>query len=314
MQYYFNLCLSAVPQFSCYNNKMRPQIDYRSPRWITGLACALLVASVLMWWKFVYLSPKRAFEDMLVNNLTTTNVTKNVLSGSNDEANLQRISMHLGAQNIIRSLATVRSSTGSATTETLATPNAGFVRYTSITDTQTKQNYSAVINRWATSAKGASDDVSKLFSQSLLDVNSAPVPPLGYVEAEKRDELLDYMRDEQVFTPDYSTVKQQVVNGRKVYVYDVSVKLAPYLRMMQEFSHVYGLKDLDAISPTDYQSATPIRIALSVDKVSHEMSRIAFASNGFNETYTDYGVAKHIELPTKTITTAELSNRLKALQ
>jgi hypothetical protein len=44
------------------------------------------------------------------------------------------------------------------------------------------------------------------------------------------------------------------------------------------------------------------------------MTRVTYPTTGFNETYTDYGLMHNITLPTKTITEANLQQRLTQVQ
>jgi hypothetical protein len=305
---------SALCQINCYNKQMRTRINFVHPVAITLYGLLLLIASTAAWWQFIYLSPKHAFNDMLQNNLSTNSVTKNQLSTGNQKTSLQRVNLQFGVQNAVRSLATVRSDAGSATTETIGMPNVAYVRYVNISDAQNSRNYSNVTNVWAKLAKDSSSALPQLFTQTLLDVTAAPTLPVGYIDPSQRADMLAYIRDESVFVPDYGHVTTTTINGRKSYVYPVSVKLAPYLRLMQQYAHIYGLKDLDKVSPSDYQSAAPVKLTVSVDRVSHEMVRVSLLSSGFNETYTDYGIAKDITVPTKTISADELQKRLGAIK
>ncbi len=281
---------------------------------VVGLLVLLLVVAGAVGWHG-YTSPKRVFDDMLVNNLTTSAVTKSTISTTSTTASLQQANLQLGGTDATRWLVTIEQKSGSVTTESIGTKGAGYVRYLNIAGAQKSANYTSLLNVWAKAGKSDTDtSLSKLFSQTMLDVSAAPAPPIGNINPSDRAEILTYIKNEDVFTPDYGKVKTAQINGRKVYEYGVAVKLAPYLRMMQAFAHTYGLKDLDAVNPSDYQSVQPVTISVSVDVLSHQMARVTYATNGFSETYSDYGIARPIQLPTHTISTAELQKRLTAAQ
>lgn len=285
-------------------------------RWLL-LAAVLIVSFAAIWWHAVYESPERAFHDMLSLNLTTSSVTKNEITSGKEDSVTQRISLQLGGQNISRWLVTVTQTSGSVTTDSIGTPAAGYVRYTHFADSKGNVNnkYNGVLGVWAKAPTSAKDSsLATLFSDSLLDMSSAPVPPIGNVNASSRAEMLDYINEQQVFTADYKSVKTAIVNGRKTYEIPVSVKLAPYIRLMQAFAHLHGLKSLDDISATDYQAAKPITMNLYVDVLSHRLARAVYPTTGFNETYTDYGIERDIALPHHTVSEATLQGKLKAVR
>lgn len=288
----------------------------RYGRWI--FVCVVVVVSLTaIWWHAVYQSPKRAFWDMLSLNLSTSSVTKNEVTSGSDNSVTQHISLQLGEQNASRWLVTVTQKTGSVTTDSIGTPTAGYVRYTHVADSkgQAGAKYAGVVNVWAKApASDTNSSLSTLFSDALLDMGSAPVPPIGNVPAGTRADMLEYIAVQQVFAPDFSKVKEVNVNGRKTYEIPVKVKLAPYIRLMQVFAHTYGLTSLDDISATDYQAAQPVTVQVYVDVLSHRLARIVYPTTGFNETYTDYGVERDITLPTKTVNETVLQNKLKAVR
>jgi hypothetical protein len=278
------------------------------------IVAAVLAAVIALWWSQVFMSPKRAYEEMLVNNLTTSSVTKSELSSSNGQSILQHVSFSLGGVNAARWLVTIQNNGGAVTTESIGTPTTGFVRYVEINDPKQSRDYSGVLNIWAKGDVSNGQPLKELFSQALLDVGSAPVPPLGNPTPEVRANLLDYIKDEAVFTPSFKNVKTDVINGRKVYVIRVSVKLAPYINMMRAFAQAYGLTSLDEINPADYQAAKPVELIISIDKLAHTMARVAYPRTGFVETYSGYGLQNTIRIPTETISTSQLDRRLKNVQ
>jgi hypothetical protein len=281
---------------------------------IAGLLLAVVVIVAAISWH-TYTGPKRAFNDMLVNNLTTSAVTKSIVSTTSTTASLQQANLQLNGSDATHWLVTTEQKSGSVTTESIGTQNAGYVRYVHIQGADKSKSYDSLVNVWAKSSKNDTNkSLGSLFSQTMLDVSIVPIPPIGNVNADSRRDMLEYMKGEAVFTPDYAHVKKGVVNGRKVYEYPVSVKLAPYFRVMQAFAHVYGLKDLDSISPSDYQSVEPIKLTISVDTLSHQMLRVSHAASGFSETFSDYGITKNITIPTHTTTTVELQKRFDAVQ
>jgi hypothetical protein len=278
-------------------------------------AAILLIAAVVIWWQAVYVSPQRVFDDMLANNLSTSSVTKNEISTTNGTTLTQRINLQLGGNNSSRWFVTVQQKTASVTTDSIGTPTTGYVRYTQITPAKDNPAVANVLGVWAMPAKGDTNSaLPNLFSNSHLDLNSAPVPPVGNLTPSVRANMLSYIKTQNVFAADYSKVKKSVISGRQVDNFPVSVKLAPYIRLMQAFAGAYGLKQLDRLSANQYQTAAPVKLTIAVDRLSHQMVRVTYAPTGFNETYTDYGIARPVTLPTHTITEAALQQRVSQLQ
>jgi hypothetical protein len=275
----------------------------------------LLVAGVVVWWQSVYVSPQRIFADMLVNNLSTASVTKNLVSTTNGSTLTQRINQQLGSSNSSRWIVTVQQKSAAVTTDSIGTTTAGYVRYTQITPVKNRQAVDNVLGVWAKSTSAnKTSTLPNLFANSLLDLNAAPIPPVGNPTPASRNAMIDYIKTQGVFTVDYSKVTKSVINGRQVENFPVSVKLAPYIRLMQAFANAYGLKQLDQLSASQYQSAAPVKITIAVDRLSHQMTRVSYPTTGFSETYTDYGVARNVTIPSKTITETDLQQRLSGVQ
>jgi hypothetical protein len=79
---------------------------------------------------------------------------------------------------------------------------------------------------------------------------------------------------------------------------------------MQGFAHYYGLKNLDTIKAADYESSKPVPITISIDKLSHQMLKIAYPTTGFTESFSEYGIAREIQIPPNTISENELKSRI----
>jgi hypothetical protein len=270
-----------------------------------------LFAGSAIWWQTSYSGPEQAFNDMLNNNLTTTSVTKKTTQDSSDTKVTQRIQLQLGSTNASRWYSRVETRNSSAVTESIGTKDAGYVRYTMVEPSPKAGRQ--LINVWAKSS-AQNSELKNLFASSLLDITSAPVPPLGMVAEPARTKLLTFARTEDVFRPNFSKVTSTTINGRRAYNVPVEVKLAPYIQLMQGFAHVYGLKDIDSLNPATYKSAEPIKITVSVDALSHRMLRVTYPTTGYDVQYSDYGINHTITTPKRTVSEAELLQRLTVVQ
>lgn len=281
-----------------------------------GLVFVVVIA--LLWWNFIYQSPRRVFESMLTNNLRTSSVTKYEKTVSGNQKAEQYVRLQLGSTNASQWLVSISQPGLNVTTESIGTPTTGYVRYIKASSTKKdasgkQADFSSILNVWGQAAPKEQSSLTQLFSQSLLDIGTVPAPPIANLSAEQQENITAYIKEQNVFVPDYKNVKRATIDGREVYQYNVTVKLAPYVRMMQVFANNVGLKDLDSLDPTQYQSAQPIKITMSVDVNSHQLKQIGYAGSGFTETYSDYGLSAPITIPTKTISATELQARLQKL-
>ena len=278
------------------------------------LAVALVLAGVFAWWQFIWQSPARVFDDMLAGNLQTTSVTKTISVGNGTQSVDQTVRLQMGGTNAADWLVFAKQNGTSVGTESIGTPTAGYLRYIQInTGTKHGLDFSGVTNVWGKSDGKTDASLGDLYSQTLLDITSAPTLPIGNLSAGARENLLAFNRDEKVFTPDFGKVKQETVGQRPVYTYSVAVRLQSYVRLMQLFAHDVGLKSLDTVDPNQYAGLSPVTITVSVDRLSHQLVKISYGNSGFLQTYGDWGLLTPITVPSHTITTTELQQRLQSL-
>src|SRR4051812_45027621 len=120
------------------------------------IVAILLIAGIVLWWQSVYVSPQKIFSDMLVNNLSTASVTKNLVSTTNGSTLTQRINMQLGGSNSSRWIVTVQQKSAAVTTDSIGTPTTGYVRYVQITPVKNQQAVDNVVGVWAKAPAGSS--------------------------------------------------------------------------------------------------------------------------------------------------------------
>lgn len=284
-----------------------------------GSAILIIVIAVFLWWQFVYQSPRHVFDAMLANNLQTTSVTKQQKQGSGAQSVTQTVRLQLGSTNAADWLVEIKQANSNVTTESIGTPKAGYVRYLSASTQQKRSNgqaydFSKVLNVWGKADnKDSTNVLNQLFGQTMLDIGTAPLPPIGNLSPEARQNVLQFMHDQSVFTADYAHVKTGTVDGRPVYIYPVIIKLEPYLRMMQAFARDSGLHQLDSIDPTQYRTAPAVKMSFKVDRWSHQLRQVQYDAVKFSQTYTDYGLQLPIQLPNHTIPVTKLQSQLQKL-
>lgn len=286
----------------------------RYPRHSAVIAIVVLVlAAGFGWWNFVWQSPQRVFEDMLAGNLATTSVTKHAAASGNGQSIDQYSRLQMGGANAAAWLVTATQGSSSVTTESIGTPAAGYIRYTHLAAATQPHGSDHVLDVWAKGDSKTDSSLGQLFSGTLLDISNAPLPPIANLPENEQQSLLTYMRDEKIFTPSYTNVKRETVDGRGVYTYAVAVQLGAYIRLMQAFAHYLGLTGLDTIDPSQYSTVPAIALTMSVDRASHQLVRVTYPQNGFAQHYTDWGLSTPVAVPSKAISTTALQNRVQAL-
>lgn len=314
---YFQACR----RLCCYNSCMDWLIEkiFLYPRRSIAVALVVLVVTgSFAWWQFIWQDPHRVFDDMLASNLETTSVTRTVTAGNSMQSIDQTVRLEMGGTNAADWLVAERQNGASVTYERIGTPTAGYVRYIKLAPSaevasSKHLNLTSILNVWARTDDKTSTDLQLLYGQTLFDVMNAPTPPIGNMPDSQRENILAFIRDQKVFTPDYGSVKSETVGGRNVYTYTVSVPLAAYIRMMQAFAHDLGMNTLDTLDPEQYVNLQPIKMTMSVDRVSHQLVKLAYGNSGYVQTYGDWGQVTPITMPAHTITTTELQTRLQAL-
>ena len=276
----------------------------------------VVCAGALIWWNAVWQSPQRVFEDMLGNNLTAVSVTKHANAGNTSSGVDQYVRLQMGSTNATDWIISAKQANSSVSTESIGTPNTGYIRYTAIKTAQKDKNgktfnFSSVLNVWGKSDGHTDTSLEQLFSQSVLDVSSAPLLPIGNLPDWQRQNILNYIQTQKILTPAYDKVKHETVNGRAVYTYQVSVALGPYVRMMQAFGHDLGVFSLDTVDANQYSTAPPLTLLISVDRTSHQLIRVSYPATGYSQSYADWGLLTPITIPNKTISVSELQKRIQ---
>lgn len=297
------------------------ELFYEYPkRFISGAVILVVIVLALVWWNLIWQNPQRVFDGMLANNLSTTSVTKHAGATRGEQGIDQYIRLQMGSTNASTWLVTIKQAGSSVTTESIGTPHGGFVRYVDISAGNQKPgsnplDFSSILNVWARSdPKDKTTSLNQLFSQSLLDVSTAPLPPIGNLPGEKRQDILDYIKTQNVFKPDYKSVKREKLAGQAVYTYKVAVKLGPFVRMMQAFARDMGDKSLETVDANQYSTAKPIDLNIFVNRATHRMVKITQPSSGFEQTYNNWGLNTPTTIPTNSIPLTELQARFSKLK
>lgn len=307
-----------------YNSVMFARLQLQDPRvrrniiWgIILVSILLLVVSLWVWWQFVFSSPRRVFEGMLETSLKTSSFTKRIEQSEEGQKLDQSVRVQTDAQDTAHSITVLSQggeSAASVTTEGVGTLNNDFVRYTDIKTSEKSQsgsplNFSSVLNVWGRAVDSGNFSAGQLYSDTVLGVI-----PIARLSAAQKAELLNFIRDKQIYKTDYSSVERKKLNGRSVFVYKAEVKTELYVEMLKKFASMIGLKHLEDLDPDAYKDSPPIEFEISVDVLSRQLQGIKYSDSGRQETYSGYGALSEVQIPDNTITVEELQERLQNIR
>jgi hypothetical protein len=283
---------------------------------ITGAVLLVVLSSGSLWWTQAVQKPDRVFQDMLANNLSTNGVTRTVVQQGQGLQVTQYTQLSFGQQPTAHALTVFKQNRSMLATEQISSPQQDFVRYQQINvpsrTTGKPINASSVLGKWAQLRTG--ETVSGQLSSGLFDQSVLGVLPMANLAADKRAQLLQFIQSQKVFSYTNDDVKKTTQNGRPVFVYSVHIHTEAYIELMRRFELLMGGTAYASLSPASYKNAAPIAVELSVDARSHQLSQLYESSLKRTERYQGFGISDASKPPTATITTAELAQRLGALQ
>lgn len=290
------------------------------PKFLAYAGLLLLMFSLTLWWTKVYTDPKRVFWAMLDNSLSTSSVTRNVKQQNQGNLLDQYIQLNLGTQSNARVITAISQGQGDSAakvvTESIGTEKEDYTRYTEINTKETNAegkplNFDQIVNVWAKADAPQSGQQSntRYFKEALLGV-----VPFADLDAGQRERLLKLMQEQGVFETDFGSTGQGREQGRRTYVYRVTVKPKPYITVLQAFTREIGLGAVEGLDQTNYEGAAPLELELAVDVLSRQLVRIVYGGNGRVESYSGHGLKTNIAIPTQTIPVSELQNRLQTLR
>ncbi len=288
-------------------------------RLVIVLAIVLAIGAFWSWWHYVRSNPKRVFEAAVSNNLKVRGVTDHLLQSNGNQKLDQTVQLMTGPENTAHAstvLSQEGSGGGSVQTETIGTPFADYVRYTSIMTSQKNAegkplDFSKILGVWGTtgSTDSKGDTNGDLYNQIILGI-----VPFANLPAAERTALLKQIKDQKVYDVDYSHVEHKIVNGRPVYIYKVTVKPEAFVGLLKTLGSYLGLTQLETVDPSSYKQSPPLKVELGVDVWTRQLNSATYVNNDRTERLSAYGVQRPVELPKNAVSTDELQTRVQSIQ
>lgn len=260
------------------------------------ISLGVLLLSIFLWWSAVYTNSERVFRDMLRNNFMTNGYTRTI-EAKNEGTSQQRIvQLQMGSKPSAHIIEKVVQNDSEQTTEFISTRDQTFARFL-------KYQNPDVENTW-TILPQANALSSEIVERTYF--------PMGRLSQSERQDILQFIRTNNVYNVNFDTARSETVNGRDVFTYEVTIQLQSYAGMLQQFGKAVGFGSfVETINPADFASSQPVSLLVSVDKASHMLVQWQAVGADATESYSGYGiVAKSIELPKDYISLQQLESKL----
>ncbi len=278
----------------------------------------LFAVSGALWWSRVYNDPERVFWQALEAGLNTQGVTKHIVQGTDQNSVEQVVHLNLDGQPNMRGETVLRQTGQDGTenviaTETIGTTAEDYIRYRDIQTDETDSegqplDIAQIEGVWSKEPSGEGEVTGQFLRETLFST-----VPFAQFKPAQRGELMDFIRSNQVYLPDFSAVQKTNQGGRRVYVYQVGLQPQAYAGMLQQYGRLIGLGEVREFDPGAFEGAPTLVLEMTVDVASRQLVGVR-TEDGRQETYSAYGAVLPLDLPADAISISELQQRLQDLQ
>lgn len=287
--------------------------------WLFALGTLIFLGGLFAWYQYVHKSAYGVFWDTIDNNLNIFGVTRHIEQDANGAKFNQKLQMSLGAENIARGLTTItqpaeNGGTTTVVTETLGTPTSNYARYLDVSvqaadKAAAQPDISSIKNQWSREVliTGAQQNQS-VFAEGLFSSI-----PFAYLSQPQRQELVQFMKDNDVYTVDYRGAR--VVNraGKQAYEYSVIVNIKGYIETLKKIDEMMGLKQLASVDPAAYDGSEPAQLAVVSSIDGRQLLEVTYTGTTRVEKYSSYGAHLNIDLPRTDLLRSELEKKIQSI-
>ncbi len=275
------------------------------------LSMVLLGISGWFWWYAIVLNPDRALDDMLERSLQTASVVREVSQNDQQGQVQQLVRLDLSAKPAVQTVTQLQqpgqAGPTSVTTETIGTPQQDYIRYKAI-DAGTTLKADAlhkVVGLWGARETGANG--RSFFNEAVIGL-----VPFGNLKSQDRKALLGIMQSKQVYQ--YTKVTQKSEHGRPVFVYELSIAPGDLIEALASYARATGFGDATQLDPDEYAGMPPVKMNITIDALSRQLTSIEYTDSGRLERYHGTGLKAAVPRPAQTIPLADLQQRLQSSQ
>ncbi len=279
---------------------------------VIGLIIALVFSC--LWYSRVYMNSERRFWSAVENSMSTRSVVRTLSEGGSGNQVVQDYRFHFSPQQVIENRVDFKQKSATTDTEVVTEgiifPQEQFLRYTKFrndTNGEEGANLDSVLGEWANQGSGAGEAEEARLNYLSEYVTLAV---FGNFNAQQRAELINNLRQNNVYDVDFNNVLEDELDGEDVKIYQVTVNLRPFAELLNEAFVMAGYGDFPPLNPENYREGSTLK---SVFKVAGNNSIVGINFGNRNEVYSNYGVIKIIERPEADMTINELQNEVQSI-
>lgn len=279
-------------------------------KYMTLFAVLIALVGGYLWYSRMYMTDERRFWLALENSMATQSVTRTVTSGGTGNQVVQDQQFFFAPQMVSRSHVTFEQKSAtidtSVETEGISFPDSQYSRYTSFRTNQQKTdgtlpNLDNVLGKW----EGSTVSAEELENSKLNYISeNVTLAIFGNYGSTFRNDVLKQLKNTSTYEINYSGVRDDVLDDKKVMYVPVSINLHNYATQLQRAFVEAGYGEFPPLDPTNYAVDSRINAQFTIDKKNNSIVGIQFGSR--SEVYKGYGIGINVEAPQADFSSGEL--------
>lgn len=284
--------------------------------WVFALGLLVLLGSLFAWYQYVHRSTYGVFWDTIDNNLNINGVTRTIEQQNNGADFNQKLQISLGAENVARGITTVTQPSAEGNTvvvsETVGTPTENFVRYVDVNvagSGTAPADVASIKNVWSREPLTQGGQLN----QSILAEGLFSSFPLARLNQPQRQEVVQFMKDNKVYSVDYKNAKEVSRGGKQGFEYVVVVDLPGYIATLKMIDTMMGLKQLESVDPSAYEGAEPAELTVVNSINGRQLLEVTYNGSSRKEKYSAYGARINVAIPEAYLLRSELEQKVQTI-
>lgn len=265
---------------------------------------------------------ENVFWGMVDNNLSSFGVTRSIKQNDGNVEVDRKVRLVTAPDISTLSLTKITQKSGDASTEVvtenLVTLEDNLSRYVSIKSDYTnkgkKPNYDQLTNVWFADES----TTPELNAQVLADVSGLSPgylpgsPPFLLLNSSARKTANQFIRDNNVYEPNFDQKKTVDVNGKKAYEYPVKVDVKTYIELLSLINQSSGV-EVRKINSENFKDNPPLDLIMTIDVSGRQLLAVRDNQTGREETFSAHGARPVVEIPEVTSTKRNIESSLEKL-
>lgn len=275
---------------------------------IAGLVVA--VSGSYLWYSRLYMTDERKFWRAIESSMSLPSVTRTLTTGGTGNQVVQKQQFFFNPNMSSASRVTFdqisATESTSVVTEGISFIDAQYSRYIDFETNQprpdgTIANLDSVLGEWEENvATGDSIEQARLNYISEL----VTLVIFGNFDPEYKRDTIRALQEEGTYEINIRGISQDEIDGESVTIFPISVKLKPYVELLNKSFIQAGYGDFPPLDPINYREDAAIPVTIAVSNKSGAVSGISFGNR--QEGYSGHGILKANERPEAKYTNGEL--------